>query len=253
MKFCLNGRDMATKINIIRREQVDKVLEVERGDEGEITAVGRMVFTDVEEGWMGRCRPIGTPFEDDVRMRMKKISMKRLDGGMVEVTEYYELPRNANFELGGVEEAEYDVDYSCMEQPLLTHPLFKNLPEEEQDALMAVAGGATPKDTFSDDGKVIQDAIKSEAGKKALEKLRKGMISFLSPGGTFSVTQTQGSISLAGVGKKGSPAAGAPAVPSGCNWLFYGIRGRKTGGNGQWRVTRTWMVSGQGGWDTDVY
>lgn len=252
MKFSRKGREMR-EFNIQKREQVENTLDVSRGDEGEVSAVGVEVYEDKEEGWVSRCPRIGSVYKDDTRMLLKKVNKKRLAGGLVQVTLTYELPRNASSELGGVEEAEYDVDYSCMEQPLLTHPLFKNLPEEEQDALMAVAGGATPKDTFGDDGKVIQDAIKSDAGKKALEKLRKGMISFLSPGGTFSVTQTQGSISLAGVGKKGSPAAGAPAVPSGCNWLFYGIRGRKTGGNGQWRVTKTWMVSGQGGWDTDVY
>lgn len=241
------------EINIIKREQVENTLEVSRGDEGEVHAVGTVVYEDKEEGWSGRCPQIGSTYADDARMTLEKISRKRLPGGMVQVTLTYELPRQAASDFGAVEETEYDVDYSCVDQPLLTHPKFKNLPEEEQDALMAVAGGATPKDTFGDEGKVIEEAVKSEAGKKALELMRKGQVSFLCPGGTFSVTSTKGSISLSGVGKKGSPPGGAPSVPSGSNWIYYGIRGRRTGTRGQWRVTETWMVSGQGGWEEYIY
>lgn len=251
MKIRLKGRSMRD-INIKKREQVDKTLEVSRGDEGELSAVGRAVYEDWEEGWTGRCPTLGSPFEDDARLRLKKISSRRIPGGLVEVSLYYELPPETSYEFGSREETEYDIDYSCTEQPLLTHPLFKNLSEEEQDALMAVAGGASPEDTFGKDDKIIKDAIKSEAGKKALEKMRKGQISFLCPGGVYSESSTVAAVSLAGVGKKGSPGSGAPAVGSGYNWLKEGVRARRTG-TGNWRQTVSWRLSGAGGWDTDLY
>ena len=142
-------------INIKKREQVDKTLEVSRGDEGELSAVGRAVYEDWEEGWTRRCPTLGSPFDDDARLRLKKISSRRIPGGLVEVSLYYELPRETSFEFGGAEETEYSMDYSCSEQPLLTHPKFKGLSEEEQDALMAVEGGAYTKDSFVKDEKVI--------------------------------------------------------------------------------------------------
>ena len=242
---------MASKINITRREQVDKTADVERNEEGELVAIGKIVFTDNEAGWVGRSRKIGTPFEDDPMMLLHKISMRRMDAGMVEVTEYYKLPRHSSSTFGG-EETEYDMEYSCSEQPLLTHPLFKGLEEDEQDALMALASGASKKETLGEDGKKIEDIIKSNKGKKAMEKIRKGIISFLCPSGVFSVTSTVGSASLAGVGKKTGAPSGAPALPSGYNWIYDGIRGRKTG-NGNWRVTKSYRCSGDGGWDTDLY
>lgn len=239
-------------INIKKREQVDKTLEVSRGDEGELSAVGRAVYEDWEEGWTRRCPTLGSPFDDDARLRLKKISSRRIPGGLVEVSLYYELPRETSFEFGGAEETEYSMDYSCSEQPLLTHPKFKGLSEEEQDALMAVAGGASPKDTFGKDEKVIEDVVKSEDGKLALELLRKGQISYLCPGGVFSVTSTVTALSLSGVGKKGSPGSGAPAVGGGYNWLKDGVSGRKTG-SGNWRQTISWRLSGPDGWRDGIY
>ena len=239
-------------INIKKREQVDKTLEVSRGDEGELSAVGRAFYEDWEEGWTRRCPTLGSPFDDDARLRLKKISSRRIPGGLVEVSLYYELPRETSFEFGGAEEAEYSMDYSCSEQPLLTHPKFKGLSEEEQDALMAVAGGASPKDTFGKDEKVIEDVVKSEDGKLALELLRKGQISYLCPGGVFSVTSTVTALSLSGVGKKGSPGSGAPAVGGGYNWLKDGVSGRKTG-SGNWRQTISWRLSGPDGWRDEIY
>lgn len=239
-------------INIKKTEQVDKTLEVSRGDEGELSAVGRAVYEDWEEGWTRRCPTLGSPFDDDARLRLKKISSRRIPGGLVEVSLYYELPRETSFEFGGAEETEYSMDYSCSEQPLLTHPKFKGLSEEEQDALMAVAGGASPKDTFGKDEKVIEDVVKSEDGKLALELLRKGQISYLCPGGVFSVTSTVTALSLSGVGKKGSPGSGAPAVGGGYNWLKDGVSGRKTG-SGNWRQTISWRLSGPDGWRSEIY
>lgn len=242
---------MSRKINIGKRDQVENTFEVSRGDEGEVAAVGMVVYEDLEEGWSGRCPKIGAAYPDDTSLRLKKISKRRMDAGVVQVTLHYELPRIGAFGFGG-EETEYSVDYSCSEQPLLSHKLFKNLDDDEKDALLAVAGGSSPTDTFGDEGKVIKDEIKSSNGKKALEKLRMGIISFLCPAGTFSVTSTKGSVSLSGVGQKGSPPAGAPAVPSGCDWMKDGISGRRTG-NANWRVTETWRLSGSNGLDADLY
>lgn len=243
---------MGKKINIEKRELPGKTLEVEREDEGKIAAVGRIVYTDNLANWTQRCPKIGSSHPDDSRMRLKKIGMEGMEGEMVKVTLYYELPRETSFEFGGVEEVEYTMDYSCSEQPLLTHPKFKDLSEEEQDALMAVAAGASPTDTFGKDEKVIKDVVKSTSGKLALELLRKGQISFLCPGGVFSVTSTVAALSLAGVGKKGSPGSGAPAVGGSYNWIKEGVSGRRTG-TGNWRQTVSWRLSGPDGWNTDLY
>ena len=94
--------------------------------------------------------------------------------------------------------------------------------------------------------------MKSEDGKLALELLRKGQISYLCPGGVFSVTSTVTALSLSGVGKKGSPGSGAPAVGGGYNWLKDGVSGRKTG-SGNWRQTISWRLSGPDGWRDEIY
>lgn len=172
--------------------------------------MGRIVYTDNQEGWNTRCPSIGSAYPDDAALRLKKISMEGMEGDMVRVTLYYELPRETSFEFGGGEEVEYSMDYSCSEQPLLTHPNFQDIDGEEKDALMAMASGASPKDTFGKEDKVIEDVVKSEAGKKAMEKMRKGQVSFLCPGGVFSVTSTVQALSMAGVGKKGLRAAARP-------------------------------------------
>ena len=117
---------------------------------------------------------------------------------------------------------------------------------------MAMASGASPKDTFGKEDKVIEDVVKSEAGKKAMEKMRKGQVSFLCPGGVFSVTSTVQALSLAGVGKKGAPGSGAPAVSGKYNWIKEGVSGRRTG-TGNWRQTVSWRLSGPDGWDSDLY
>lgn len=176
---------MGRKINIKKRETHEKTLEIERGDEGEVRAVGRIVYTDNQEGWNTRCPSIGSAYPDDAALRLKKISMEGMEGDMVRVTLYYELPRETSFEFGGGEEVEYSMDYSCSEQPLLTHPNFQDIDGEEKDALMAMASGASPKDTFGKEDKVIEDVVKSEAGKKAMEKMRKGQVSFCVPEGFF--------------------------------------------------------------------
>lgn len=243
---------MGRKINIKKRETHEKTLEIERGDEGEVRAVGRIVYTDNQKGWVSRCPVIGSAYPDDASLKLKKISMEGMEGDMVRVTLYYELPRQASFGFGGAEEEEYSMDYSCSEQPLLTHPAFKDIDGEEKDALMAVAGGASPKDTFGKEEKVIEEVVKSEAGMKAMEKMRKGQISYLCPGGVFSVTSTVTGLSLSGVGKKGAPGNGAPAVSGKYNWIKEGVSGRKTGG-GYWRQTVSWRLSGPDGWDSDLY
>ena len=243
---------MGRKINIKKRETHEKTLEIERGDEGEVRAVGRIVYTDNQEGWNTRCPSIGSAYPDDAALRLKKISMEGMEGDMVRVTLYYELPRETSFEFGGGEEVEYSMDYSCSEQPLLTHPNFQDIDGEEKDALMAMASGASPKDTFGKEDKVIEDVVKSEAGKKAMEKMRKGQVSFLCPGGVFSVTSTVQALSMAGVGKKGAPGSGAPAVSGKYDWIKEGVSGRRTG-TGNWRQTVSWRLSGPDGWESDLY
>lgn len=123
---------MGRKINIKKRETHEKTLEIERGDEGEVRAVGRIVYTDNQEGWNTRCPSIGSAYPDDAALRLKKISMEGMEGDMVRVTLYYELPRETSFEFGGGEEVEYSMDYSCSEQPLLTHPDFQDIDGEEK-------------------------------------------------------------------------------------------------------------------------
>ena len=77
---------MGRKINIKKRETHEKTLEIERGDEGEVRAVGRIVYTDNQEGWNTRCPSIGSAYPDDAALRLKKISMEGMEGDMVRVT-----------------------------------------------------------------------------------------------------------------------------------------------------------------------
>lgn len=116
---------------------------------------------------------------------------------------------------------------------------------------MAMASGASPKDTFGKEDKVIEDVVKSEAGKKAMEKCVKGRLVFVSRRGVFRHFYRAG-VEHGRSRKKGAPGSGAPAVSGKYNWIKEGVSGRRTG-TGNWRQTVSWRLSGPDGWDSDLY
>lgn len=240
---------MAKEINIGQNYQAAGAFELERGEDG-VRATAKREYTDRFLNWRDRCPGVGSRHPNYSGLRLCKISANVMPGDMVRVVLYYESERNS-YEFGVNEEDEYEMDYSCSELPLLSHPYFESVSGDEKDALLAMVNGSTSKDTFGDEGKVIAEAITSEPGKYAMKLIQEGVVSFLAPGGVYGITTTSASLSLSGVGKKGTPA-GAPSVSGKYNWLKEGVRGRKTG-NAMWRQTISYRLSGPKGWDGKLY
>lgn len=138
---------------------------------------------------------------------------------------------------------------------ILCHPKFKDLSEKEQRALKAMLDGQDENSLLSDDdsnataGKRIKDMIRSDAGKKAMKHIRQGRKEWVE-------THTQVTLRWKGRSNKytlRSIESSVPGVttPSGCDWRVDGVGTDEQGGE-RWQ-TATLTLSGEGGWDKDLY
>ena len=139
---------------------------------------------------------------------------------------------------------------------ILTHPKFKDIGEKEQRALKAMLDGQDENSLLSDDdssatgGKRIKDMITSEAGKKAMSYIRKGVTQW--PEVHTQVTaRWKGRSNRYTIRSIVATAPGSVSTPSGCNWRVDGVGSEEQGGETWQSVTLT--LSGAGGWDEYLY
>ena len=145
----------------------------------------------------------------------------------------------------------YSLGLSLSEEPLLTNKKFKDLDDEEVEALQAIIGG---KDKDSS-GSPYKDKITSALGKKALKKVQRGQTSYYSPKLTWKQATVKRSSAASSdikkIGKIDSPDGRQPSLPDGGNWLLNGVTQTQEGG--AYRIEREWLASDSGGWDADIY
>lgn len=139
---------------------------------------------------------------------------------------------------------------------ILCHPKFASIGEMELRALKAMLDGQDENALLADDdsnataGKRIKDMIKSDAGKKAMEYIRKGVKE-------WPETHTQVTARWKGRGNKYTlrsivaSVPGSVSTPAGCNWRVDGVGTDEQGGV-VWQ-TATFTLSGAGGWDKYLY
>lgn len=144
----------------------------------------------------------------------------------------------------------YTLSASVSQEPLATHPVFKDIADDEWKKFKAwekdpgdeTLGGWTP------DGQSAGELMR-----KYTRYRNKGVEDYLLGTVTMRVAQEdQGSPNLNNLGRIASPPY-APSLPNGRNWLLVGIDAERTGPSGRWRVTREYRASGQGGWDQELY
>lgn len=145
----------------------------------------------------------------------------------------------------------YTLGLSLSEEPLLSHKKFKDLTEEEREALQAIISG---KDKDSS-GAAYKDLVTSDLGKKALEKIQRGQTSYYSPKITWrQATVRNASAASSDVRKIGqidSPDGREPKLQDGRTWLLNSVTQSQEGK--AFRIEREWISSDAGGWDEDIY
>ena len=145
----------------------------------------------------------------------------------------------------------YTIGMSLSEEPLLSHKKFKDLSEEEKEALQAIISG---KDKDSS-GTLYKDKVTSAAGLKALAKIQRGQTSYYSPKLTWrQSTVRRASAASSDVNKIGqidNPDGRQPNLGDGRNWLLNSVTQTHEGSS--YRIEREWISSDAGGWDSDIY
>lgn len=167
-------------------------------------------------------------------------------GGIIRITTIYMGVLAAKPE----ELAQHDYGRTTTEVPIETHPKF---------AVPYSAPPVTPSDLA-----VIELALQnaqdppsslSEIAKLLYDKKRRGIESFLRPGGIYKKTYVSesfpGARLMNQVGKIAEPGTPAPTPPAGQNYLCIGISWSKQAG--VVTIMEDYQLSGPGGWDPDLY
>ena len=195
--------------------------------------------------------------------------LERLPGGIGELRitrEVYKKPDEAEEEggagsgteapLGSEDNPSFSSTGTLVPVSILCHPKFKDLGEKELRALKAMLDGQDENSLLSDDddsnataGKRIKDMITSSEGKNAMKHIRQGRKEWVE-------THTQVTLRWKGRSNKytlRSIVNSVPGVttPSSCNWRVDGVGTDEQGGE-RWQ-TATLTLSGEGGWDKDLY
>lgn len=137
--------------------------------------------------------------------------------------------------------ATYELDVSCCNSPIGTHPKFAEFATEANGAQFDPTTGE-----FRGFFKVPLVGAMTNRGWV-------GVVDFLAPGVVWrEIIQTGGyDLNLAGVGTVQSPSGPCPGAPSGYSWLYVG--GSMSGTSGRVTQRREWRLSGPGGWNPQIY
>jgi hypothetical protein len=132
----------------------------------------------------------------------------------------------------------YELDVSLNQEPIATHPDF-------DDIIDAAGGEGEGKAVFSEDGVFV--GFGKDSGANLV-----GVTEFLDA--TARWTKRYLSLSAptgaGNVGKISSPEGPNPTY-AGRNWLYAGLSYSRQGGI--YQITKVWLLSGRGGWNTEIY
>ena len=175
--------------------------------------------------------------------------------GLIEVTRVFVYaPASTS---SGDSRFTYECSAVASEEPIETHPAFLTSASGFATSIVTASGGYLVSGSTS--GGAIFDANGIFLGfnKDALNNLA-GVRSYLSPQVLFKVKYTVGQRPSAAtqksVGKIDTPF-GAPSVGSGKNWLTTDVNWNNlgNGNDGAYEVSQNFRLSGEGGWNTNIY
>jgi hypothetical protein len=190
----------------------------------------------------------GTPHPEIPFIAVDNVTAQVSEGDIAQITcNYAGTDNTAN----DATKTSYSIGMSLSEEPLLSHKKFKDLDDEEKDALQAIISGKD-KDTT---GALYKDKVTSAVGKKALEKIQRGQTSYYSPKLTWRQSIVRKSSAASSdvnkVGQIDSPDGRQPNLGDGRNWLLNSVTQTQEGSS--YRIEREWISSDAGGWDADIY
>lgn len=263
---------MAILLNIETREQTERTLSMERrAADAYSQSTGWREVVKYTDTWDQMLAKALEAVSGDRNMVQVTAEMERLPAGLAELTvttERFQLPDTGgageeeegggdgvDAPLGTEDNPSFSSNGTLVPVSILCHPKFKDLSEKEQRALKAMLDGQDENSLLSDDdsnataGKRIKDMITSDAGKKAMKHIRQGRKEWVE-------THTQVTLRWKGRSNKytlRSIVSHVPGVttPSGCDWRVDGVGTDEQGGE-RWQ-TATLTLSGEGGWDKDLY
>lgn len=190
----------------------------------------------------------GTPHPEIPFITVDNVTAKVGEGDLAEITCNYAGADPSTTD--GPSPSSSTVGLSLSEEPLLSHPSFKDLDDAELEALKGILAGKEKDDT----GTNYKDKITSDLGKKALAKIMRGQTSYYSPKIVWRESYTKNrplrASDLNKIGEIDQPEK-APGLSNQRNWLLNGLTQSQEGSS--FRIEKEWLCSDLGGWDPDIY
>lgn len=240
------------KRNVVKLDAVDWEFDLEVGS-NKVTAKG--AYRDDYTNWMARCPLPGSPHPDLGALTLHKISAKRQEGWLIDVTLSYES-NNPEASYPGRKAKtikRYSMELTSSQEPLLTNHLFKDLSDKEKEALQQLLGSGRTTEEFA----TATAAVSSTAGTKAIEKIRRGIDAYLNPGLIWTERFTSKCTSVLDLSKilktTNSPPGNCPSGGTERNWLYLGGTAEQSNDGEFFDITKKWQLSERGKWDENLY
>jgi hypothetical protein len=190
----------------------------------------------------------GTPHPDIPFIWVDNATAQVSEGDIAQITCNYAGAENTT---NDPNKTSYTLGLSLSEEPLLSHKKFRDLDEEELEALQAIISG---KDKDAS-GTPYKDKVTSTLGKKALAKIQRGQTSYYSPKIVWRQSTVRrasaASSDVRKIGQIDQPDGRQPALSDGRTWLLNSVTQTQEGNS--YRIEREWISSDAGGWDEDIY
>ncbi len=168
----------------------------------------------------------------------KSYTIKKAGAGAI-ITATYEGSEFQWDSENDTEENTIEVAATMREEPIETHSKFKEWIKKREDGSSAAI--------FDDDGNFKAWNKDDSLGAKLL-----GIKSYYVPGYSATVTYiSQSSPSLGSIGSIGG-GGGIPSIGNGREWMKTGISYSSLA-DGTYKVTETYLSSGENGWNKEVY
>lgn len=172
------------------------------------------------------------------------------EAGTVRTTFQYDLTAAGSVTTTGGDIVGIEFMASLRTVPLQAHPRYKDLTAEEQKEVKDFVQNPI------DGSKALPSSWSTFAGVAEMAelatKLLEGQESFYEPSVTLRKTYYSGSLPSGDkLGKIKSPGVYYPAEPQDADWLLISLSAR--GYSGAYTITEEYQLSGEGGWDPDLY
>lgn len=256
--------------NIRTVESVQKVRRIQRpaatGEADNYVATG----DTLEQRWTGPWSELEQKMlslDYSATSRLSATLTRTADGSLAELSatwsEYIKAPgaesagSGADYQLPGSsrEAPSYSLQVTCVQEPLLTHPKYENLEGKALTALKLLMDGTKESDVVSQDESgnpvTLQELLAEVGNQELVNKIRKGQTHYMAPQIAITARYKASRIPDTGNAFKISQPPGNFSTPAGCDWLQL-VPGIEAHGKEIW-VSETYLLSGPGGWDPDIY